>query len=124
MNNNNNINNNNNSNSDNISSFLQALPSSGVLFSKYNIKKTVTKKEIPKYIPAHDTNPPNNEFVKNEDDNILIRSLIKNSVHKRINEQSKEKKKNNESDNEDDSTVPSSFVSEIENSSPNKRTRS
>ncbi|KAN0040350.1 hypothetical protein ACTA71_012240 [Dictyostelium dimigraforme] len=107
------------------SSFLQSLPTSGS-FSKYNAKKPASTQIIPKYIAAHNTNPPNNEFVKNEENNILIRSLTKNSVNKRINEKTPKSKRqqkiiDSDDDNNDDQQV---FSSEIDDFSPNKRSRS
>ncbi|KAK5580244.1 hypothetical protein RB653_000259 [Dictyostelium firmibasis] len=113
------------------SSFLQFLPTSGS-FSKYNAKKPGSTQTIPKYIAAHNTNPPNDEFVKNEENNILIRSLTKNSVNKRINEQSPKSKRqkninsdinDSDNDNDNDSGDQEVFSSEIEDFSPNKRTR-
>ncbi|KAM9998514.1 hypothetical protein ACTFIY_008174 [Dictyostelium cf. discoideum] len=112
------------------SSFLQFLPTSGS-FSKYNVKKPASTQTIPKYIASHNTNPPNDEFVKNEENNILIRSLTKNSVNKRINEQipnaNRQQKKidsDYNDDNDDDNDDQQVYSSEIDDFSPNKRPRS
>ncbi|KAN0006417.1 hypothetical protein ACTFIU_003125 [Dictyostelium citrinum] len=110
----------------NSSSFLQFLPNSGS-FSKYNAKKPASTQIIPKYIAAHNTNPPNDEFVKNEENNILIRSLTQNSVNKRINEQTpkaKRQQKNIDTDEDDDNDDQQVYSSEIDDFSPNKRSRS
>ncbi|EAL64038.1 hypothetical protein DDB_G0286565 [Dictyostelium discoideum AX4] len=112
------------------SSFLQFLPTSGS-FSKYNVKKPASTQTIPKYIASHNTNPPNDEFVKNEENNILIRSLTKNSVNKRINEQipnaNRQQKKidsNYNDDSDGDNDDQQVYSSEIDDFSPNKRSRS
>lgn len=60
----------------NSNSPLMSLPSNGALL---NYKKANSQTFI-KYIPSHSTNPPNDQFVKNDDTNILIRSLSKGTV--------------------------------------------